>query len=126
MIIKVIKPESEKKKKYPKVLEGDKEVESFEENKYYLVNMEFPKNNKTNIYLFIMITVVLSLCIIKLWPLWLKFFVYYVSLFMLCAMVIFSFGIFSFFLLIGKLFFLKFSILLNSLILLINLKISSN
>ena len=37
--------------KYTKFLEGDKELETFEESKYYWAKMQPPKSNKNSIYL---------------------------------------------------------------------------
>ena len=87
MILKAIRSESEKKKKYPKILDPDIELETFEENKYYLVKMDFPKNKKTNIYLFIVISFVLIFCMFSLWPLWFKHFVWWILFLSLCSMV---------------------------------------
>lgn len=87
MIIKAIRPEAEKKKKYPKVLERDVELLTFEESKYYLVQMEFPKDSKTNFYLFLLIFCILIFCMFSLWPLWFKHFVWWILFISLCSMV---------------------------------------
>ncbi len=93
MILKVIKPEEEKKKKYPKCLEGDKELEIFEDSKYYWVKMDAPKSNKNNIYLFLIICLILLFCMFSLWPLWFKHFVWWLLFLSLCFLVKLIFNI---------------------------------
>jgi hypothetical protein len=87
MILKANRPEAEKKKKYPKNLEPDNELETFEESKYYLIKMDFPRDKKTNIYLFVVIFFILIFCMFSLWPLWFKHFVWWVLFLSLCFMV---------------------------------------
>lgn len=97
MILKVLKPEEEKKKKYPKVLVGDKELETFEDSKYYWAKMDAPKSNKNNIYLFIVIFLILLFCMFSLWPLWFKHFVWWLLFISLCLMVLYLIFICMFF-----------------------------
>jgi len=87
MILKVVKPEEEKKKKYPKFLIGDKELETFEDSKYYWTKMDFPKSNKNNVYLIVIIILILMFCMFSLWPLWFKLFVWWILFISLCFMV---------------------------------------
>lgn len=89
MILKVAKPEEEKKKKYPKILIGDKELETFEESKYYWAKIDFPKSNKNNIYLIIVVFVILLFSMLPLLPLWIKHLIWWILFLSLCLIVIF-------------------------------------
>lgn len=71
MIFKIDKFPEDKKIKYPKRMQGEKEIKVFEENKYYWVQIQ--RSNKSALtYLLISVTVVLAACLFPVWPFWLK------------------------------------------------------
>lgn len=93
MLVKVDKFEEDKKLKYPKRLNGDKSLEVFEENKYYIVAIQRPQNKKSIVYLTIAIIVVLMVCLFPIWPLWLKLSIWWVLFIFLLAIVIYIYNL---------------------------------
>lgn len=83
LIFKVIKHpnEANSKAKYPKLLDQDRDLNKFpvfEKEKYYWVNFEKPVKKKNVVLLCFIIFSIVSLCVFPLWPLSLKFGVWYI------------------------------------------------
>lgn len=80
LLFKVVKFDKEDKSKYPKSLDIDKDrsmLNSFEKDKFYVINFDRPKSNTNKYILFSIIFIVVSLCLFPLWPLFFKLLVWY-------------------------------------------------
>jgi hypothetical protein len=89
LLMKADKLDEEKKLKYPKRLKPltNTELANFEENKMFVVFIERPVNKQNVVLLSIVIFVILSVCLFRIWPLWLKLGVWWTIFIFLCITV---------------------------------------
>ena len=93
ILIKADKYEEDVKKKFPKRLKPlpREELLKFDENKLYVVNLQRPIKKGSYIYLFIWIFLVLFFCTVPIWPLSMKFSIWWFCLIVLSLLVYFLF-----------------------------------
>ncbi len=89
ILIKADKYEEDAKKKFPKRLKplSREELMKFDENKLYVVKIERPIRKSSYVYLFICIFLVLLICTFPIWPLSMKFALWWMCLIFLSLMV---------------------------------------
>jgi translocation protein SEC62 len=92
LIFKVVKhaDETNPKLKFPKLLDQDKEINKFhifEKEKFYFINFDRPVKKKNLVLLFFIVISIVSLCLFPLWPLSMKFGVWYILVGLMIALV---------------------------------------
>jgi translocation protein SEC62 len=89
IILKADKFEEDIKKKFPKKLKPlpKEEIKGFDDNKLYVLNIERPVSKKSYFYLSLVIFIILFLCTFPIWPLTMKYCIWWVLLITLCTIV---------------------------------------
>jgi translocation protein SEC62 len=89
ILIKADKYEEDLKKKYPKKLKPlpRDELFKFDENKLYIVKLERPIRKSSYVYLILCIFLVLLFCTFPIWPMSMKFGIWWICIIFLSIMV---------------------------------------
>ena len=91
LLFKVVKSDMDTSSgSYPKLLDQDKDINKFfvfDESKYYWLNFEKPFQKKNIFLMFIIIFVIVSLCLFPLWPLNVKFAVWWILMAIFISLV---------------------------------------